>query len=52
MINEALNIKQIEYNDKGSITWISSNMEFEFNRGNVSRELWLAIDEFLNTKKG
>ena len=50
MINEALNIKQIEYNDKGNITWISSDMDWQYRRGNVSRELWLAIDEFLNTK--
>jgi len=41
-----------ETNKKGDITWISPEMKFEYSRGNVSRELWIAIDKFLNTKKG
>ena len=38
----------VKYNDKGNITWISSDMDWQYRRGNVSPELWKAIDKFLN----
>ena len=42
----------VKYNDKGNITWISPDMDWQYRRGNVSPELWEAINKFLNTKKG
>ena len=43
-------MEHIKYDKKGNIIWISSGMEFEYRRGNISRELWESIKKFLNTK--
>ena len=41
----------IQYNDRGNIAWISPDVKFEYNRGNVSRDLWVSIENYLNINK-
>ena len=45
-------MKHIEYDKKGNITWISSDMDWQYRRGNVSKELWKSIENYFNNKKG